>query len=79
MKGGDAGSTNNATHDNVKILEQRAPCRQLLDPCPRQERSGRTPLGQPTYLDAKAEGDKSMLATWGRSEDVYDPCPARPA
>ncbi len=35
-------------------------------------------MGQPTYLEAKAEGDNSMLVKRLRSESVVGPVPQDP-
>jgi hypothetical protein len=47
-----------------------APFHPVLDPRQRRERFQSMPLGHPTYLAAKANGDQSMLGTRLSLDDV---------
>ena len=49
------------------------------NPCRRQEKLGEMLLGQPSYLMAKAYGDKSMTVKRGFGRTCQTQCPARPA
>ena len=49
------------------------------NPCHRQEKLGEMLLGQPSYLMAKAYGDKSMTVKRGFGRICQTQCPARPA
>ena len=53
-----------------QVAHRCAPFHPVLDPHRRWERLQRRPLGQPTYLAAKVNGDNSMLVTLEEDEDV---------